>query len=383
MDKNHEVYKHKHICLVGDHFNPLAIVRSLGEEGIKPIVLLCSLTGTQVSRSKYIGELHRFTTPNEALEYMVDHYSNEEYKPFVYNGSDDITLLLDNNYNRLKDHFIFTNGAGTIGKYMEKYAQTKAAEEVGLRIPKEELLEVGVLPTTLKYPVMTKAVTSAGGGAWKDQAFICENEEELKAAYSKIHAKQILVQEYIRKKNELCIDGISINGGEQVFMPYGCNYFTLAKDSYGGHIYYTPFENKDLINKITELLRIIKFSGIFCIEFLEGEDGEYYFLEVNLRHSGWGYAYTYGGYNLPVRWAVSTLESKISMEGYKPKKYITAISEFDDLIVMVSSGRENILHWIYKFIKTDCALYSNPRDSMSYYLTVGRFILRALKKCYL
>ena len=35
IDKNHEIYKHKHICLVGDHYNPLAIIRSLGEEGIR------------------------------------------------------------------------------------------------------------------------------------------------------------------------------------------------------------------------------------------------------------------------------------------------------------------------------------------------------------
>lgn len=26
-----ELFKHKHICLVEDHYNPLGIVRSLGE----------------------------------------------------------------------------------------------------------------------------------------------------------------------------------------------------------------------------------------------------------------------------------------------------------------------------------------------------------------
>lgn len=58
INKNHEVYKHKHICLVEEHQNPLGIVRSLGEEGIKPIVLLCAHNPVMVNNSKYIGELH-------------------------------------------------------------------------------------------------------------------------------------------------------------------------------------------------------------------------------------------------------------------------------------------------------------------------------------
>ena len=71
--------------------------------------------------------------------------------------------------------------------------------ECGLQIPKEELLEVGQMPKTLKYPVFTKAATSAKGGGWKDQAHICNNEDELRKAYTQIHADNILVQEFIKK----------------------------------------------------------------------------------------------------------------------------------------------------------------------------------------
>ena len=51
ISKNHEVYKHKHICLVEDHYNPLGIVRSLGEEGIKPIVTI-DLLKTRLSEAE-------------------------------------------------------------------------------------------------------------------------------------------------------------------------------------------------------------------------------------------------------------------------------------------------------------------------------------------
>lgn len=380
LDKRHPIFKHKHFVLAIDHYNPLAIVRSLGEEGLDPIVLLNGHKGSRIERSKYVKDIFYFDSFDAALEYLVQNYSNEEFKPFIYNGTDESTLLLDNNYEKLKDHFYFMNGGGRLSHYMEKYPQTITAEKVGIQIPREELLMTGVLPTSLRYPVMTKATTSAKGGNWKANAFICENESELKQAYSQMSVDTILVQEYIRKKNELCIDGISINGGEQVYMPYGCNYFSMTKDSYGGYIYYTPFENKDLISKITSLLREFNYSGIFCIEFLEGEDGNYYFLEVNLRHSGWGYAYTYGGYNLPVRWAISTLENKISMRNFKLKKYFTAMSEWDDINTRFLNREISLLHWIKDFIKVDCTLYSNKKDNLFFYKNVIGMIVSAIKR---
>lgn len=370
MDKKHEFFRHKHICLVGDHYNPLAIVRSLGEEGIKPIVLLCSPHPYLVQHSKYIGELHRFNTAEEGLEYLIANYGNEALKPFIYNGSDDITLLLDTNYERLKDNFYFINGQGGLGKYLQKYDICRLAEDCGLRIPKEELLEVGKLPTTLSYPVFTKAATSAGGGKWKDQAYICNNEDELKAAYKNIKAKQILVQEFVKKKNELCIDGISINGGEQVFMPYGCGYYRFIPGFYGNYMKFTPFLDKELTEKIVNVIRGAKYTGIFCIEFMVGQNDELYFLEVNFRHSGWGYAFTVGGFNLPVRWAMSTLENKIILDDFKYLDSFDAINDFSDFKDNLKLKDVSILKWFKQYINCECKYYYNSKDKKPFFFAL-------------
>lgn len=367
IDKNHEIYKHKHICLVGDHYNPLAIIRSLGEEGIKPIVVLCAENPYIVPRSKYIGELHVFPAVEEGYKFIIDTYSNESLKPFIYNGSDDISLFLDNHYDELKNNFYFTNGAGGLKKYLNKYDITKLAEECGLVIPKEELLETGQMPSTLKYPVFTKAVTSAGGGAWKDQAFICKNEDELRKAYTNIKAPNILVQEFVKKKNELCIDGISINGGEQVFMPYGCGYYRFIPGSYGNYMKFTPFLDKDLTEKIIEVIRGAKFTGIFCIEFMIGQDNQLYFLEVNFRHSGWGYAFTVGGFNLPVRWAMSVIENKLKLEGFKYLDSFDAMNEFSDFKDNLKLKDVSILTWVKQFKSCECTFYYNKNDNKPFW----------------
>ena len=54
-------------------------------------------------------------------KFIIDTYSYESLKPFIYNGSDDISLFLDNHYDELKNNFYFTNGAGGLKKYLNKY----------------------------------------------------------------------------------------------------------------------------------------------------------------------------------------------------------------------------------------------------------------------
>lgn len=370
MDRNHEIYKHKHICLVGDHYNPLAIIRSLGEEGIKPIVLLCCENPYLVHHSKYIGELHIFKSNQEGIDYLIEHYSNEPLKPFVYNGSDDTGLIIDQHYDQLKDHFFFSNAQGSLEKYQNKYHITKLAENCGVGIPKEEILKVGEMPTSLRYPVFTKAVTSAKGGAWKDQAFICNTPEELKEAYNKIKADEILVQEFIVKKNELCIDGISINAGKEVFMPYGCGYYRFVPGSYGNYMKFTPFLDKELTEKIVKIIKGAKYTGIFCIEFMVGQNDELYFLEVNFRHSGWGYAFTVGGFNLPVRWAMSTLEEKINLDGFKYLDSFDAINDFSDFKDNLKLKDVSIFKWFKQYKNSECKYYYNSKDKKPFYFAM-------------
>lgn len=380
MNRNHEVYKHKHICLVGDHYNPLAIIRSLGEEGIKPIVLLCSEHPHLIQYSKYIGKIHFFKTNEEGFSYLLAHYANETLKPFIYTGSDDIALLIDKNYDRLKEHFYFANAKGNLEKYQNKFEITSLAKECGVGIPNEEMLPVGTFPTTLKYPVFTKAITSAGGGIWKDQAFICKDRVELKDAYNKIRAKNILVQEYIEKKNELCIDGISINGGEQIFMPYGCEYYRFIPGNYGNYMKFTPFTDEDLTERIKNIIKGAQYTGIFCIEFMVGKDDKLYFLEVNFRHSGWGYAFTYGGFNLPFRWAVSIIDNLIYLDNFFPLEKFNVMSEIADFNDCMSYHRTGFWKWFSDFYKCDCKLIYNKKDNKPFRKAFVRIVNGIIKQ---
>ena len=146
-------------------------------------------------------------------------------------------------------------------------------------------------------------------------------------------------------------------------MPYACHYYRMTKDSFGNYMYFFPFRDTALINKITELIRKTKFTGIFCIEFLVDKQGEHYFLEVNYRNSGWSYFFTYGGFNLPFRWAVSTLDNKLYLDDFKPKEKFNCMDEVPDLMDCLKKLKGiSFMQWLKDFHHSDSVLLWNKND---------------------
>lgn len=371
-----QVKQHKFIIFCEDHFNPLGLCRSLGEKGIKPIVVTFGAKPRILKRCKYIGSISHFADMEHALAHIEEEYGYEEFKPFILTGADNTTQLLDENYERLVTKFYFFNccGQGQVSKYMDKGTICDLAERCGIQKPKGEILKRGELPTTLRYPVLTK-VTMSTKGAWKDDVFICQNEQELKEAYTHIKAEELLIQEFIDKKNELCVDGISINEGEEVWLPYRSEYIRFLKQSYGEYMWIKPYNDEETLQKIKNIIRETKFSGIFSVECLEDKNDNLYFLEVNFRNSTWSYAYTYAGLNLPYEWAKGVLSGYFDYANVKlrttPFKAITEPSDFINSVVR--EKQVGLMQWIKDLRSCEVKYYYNKYDKKP---LLGFFISR-------
>lgn len=362
-----ELRKHKFISFVEDHYNPLDVIRSLGEKGIKPIVILMSEHATMIPHCRYVGKLYRASTREEGYKILMENYSHEEYKPFVFCSDDKSTSFLDQHYDEMKGHFIFYNAGeqGRVTWLQNKDNITNLGAQAGLDNPKKEVVDTGVLPKTLKYPIITKVLASTMG-AWKNDVFICQNEEELKEAYKKIKSPKLMLQEYVNKVGEFCMEGFSINDGKDVFMPYKADYIRYYNNSYGHYMSMIPFEHGDFRKKIEELFKLTKFNGIFEIEFMKGPDGKFYFLEINLRASTWNYAITVGGGNLPYFWAKSMLAGRILYEEMnlrdKPFEAIVEPSDFTR-----NAKKVGYLTWFKQCLSADCHYYFNAKDPMPFF----------------
>ena len=100
---NQELKKHKHIVFGGEHYNPLGIVRSLGENGIKSIGIIISSDRPITSKSKYLVRKYFVKDIEEGYILLNTLFGKEELKPFVYASDDQITSYMDARYDEIKD----------------------------------------------------------------------------------------------------------------------------------------------------------------------------------------------------------------------------------------------------------------------------------------
>ena len=366
IERDLELKKHKFIVFCSDHYNPLGVVRSLGEKGIRPIVVLNveKVAPYLIVKSKYPSAIHKVNSAEEGLDFIIERYGDEKMcKPFIYSSSDDICQLLDQNYDRLRDSFYFFHGKtqGVVSQYLNKDSINQIALNNGCSVLKSEVKSNGELPSSLKYPVITKAIDSTMF-AWKDDMHICSTPEELSKAYLTIRSKKVLVQEFVKKKNELCLDGFSINGGEEVYIPYYSSYLRFSDLSYGGYMELKPFHNKEIYESLKKILKEIGFTGIFEAEFLVDDSDNYWFLEINFRNSTWSYAYTYGGVNMPYLWAEAELFGDILNSKFKLLPSFKAMAEYEDYRMAVQHGSLSNMQWLKQFKDADVHYFSNKDD---------------------
>lgn len=382
IDRYATLRKHKHIVSCGDTGNALGVVRSLGEAGIRPIVLCIRENHIpMLIKSKYVGKLIWVEQKESPVDVLLRLYGEEDVHPFIYICDDSQESQYDLRYAELKDKFYFFHGqnAGAINFLMNKEEICKVAALCGCSIPKEEVVSTGVMPVTLAYPVITKTLMSIMG-KWKEDSFICKNEAELREAYTKIESPQLLIQEYVHKKNEVAIMGFSIDGGREICAPFQLSYYRLPEGAYGKYMYFTPVKDIELLKKIQAIIQACHYSGCFEIEFLVDLNDKLIFLEVNFRYSFWNYSVTYGGINYPLEWAKATLENHIDISKLNVRcTLFKAMAEPSDMN-NIRCGIVKPWTWCYQLLTADVHYFWNTKDPLPTISFWWNKFLRFLRK---
>ena len=363
-----ELLQHKFIVVSGDTGNALGVIRALGEANIQPI-LIYLVEETHLPtliKSKYLSIVHKVHTYESAFEVLISKYGNEPIKPFLYTCDDSVQTIVDERYSELCDKFYCFNAgvAGRVNHLMDKHVICQLAYECGCNIPKQEVVETGVLPTTLRYPVITKTLKSTLG-LWKGDSYVCYNEEELLEAYSKIKSPILLIEEYIAKKNEFSLQGYSCNDGKDVYIPYLTTFIRLSLSAYGHYMNVKTFDNEELYEKVKRIISAAKYEGCFEIEFLLDQDDKLWFLEVNFRFSFWNYALTFGGVNYPIKWAESMLMNRIVCPPKETIKHnFIALNEPGDFGQSVVGKKISFFQWLKDVHNADMLYFYNPKDPL-------------------
>ncbi len=382
MDIN-ELKKHLFIVIGYEHYNPLGVIRSLGEYGIRPVVILLKQDIRIASLSRYIRRLYRVNSNEEAIDILLNEYGDEIEKPFVFPCDDNITELVDKNYDVLKEKFFIPNAGekNRITHFMDKWNILLLAQKSGLNILKSWNVKKGEIPNDIAYPIITKPLTSYPD--WKNDYYVCNDESELITAYSKItRDDDLLLQQYITKVNELCLDGCAIQKGKKVLVTISSTYTYVLPDYYSMEMIVKNFDDSYLQSVLETMFAEIGYEGIFSVEFMIDRDGKLWFLEINFRNSTWSWASTKLNMNLPLIWSEGMLSEKIDEQVIKPvpNDYV-ALAEVADFAHRVKRLKMiSFFQWLKGVIRANCLYVWDKKDKLPCIIYWCELIMRTIKK---
>lgn len=357
---------HKVIVFALEHYNPLNMIRALGENGINPIYISVKRRYEVATKSKYISKLHRADSIEEGYRLLMKEYGNcpNEKPPYILFSDDKSVGYFDLHYDEWKDKFITYNAGkqGQINKFMDKYEIQQLAKKHDFNVLDSYVIgKNDPIPDNLWYPIITKDI-SPNSGSWKGDVFICKDEKELRDAINKITSPLIMIQHFVDKQNEMALEGYTIRGGKEMQI------ITQMKWKYLIQGYYSPyhdvcmFEDDDMGERLQAMFEEIGFEGVFEVEFLIDKDGTFYFMEINFRASAWNPTGMVAGMPLPYLWIKGMENGYIDPADRKQFEPFTSMSEIIDYGKRVEGGMCSLGEWLKDFKEAKCTYIYNKDD---------------------
>lgn len=357
-----------HLCIVFalEHYNPLGQIRSLGEMGINPVYISVKRRYEVATKSKYISKLHKVDSVEDGYELLMSEYGNfdKDHLPYVIFSDDKSVGFFDLHYEEWKDKFIAFNAGrqGRINEFMDKYNIQQLAKKHGFNVLDSYVLgKDDPIPENLWYPVITKDI-SPNSGNWKSDVFICNNETELKEAFAKIASPTIMIQHFVDKKNEMALEGYTINHGQDLQIVTQMTWKYLIQGYYSPYHDVTMFTDKVMEEKLKAMFKEIGFEGIFEVEFLIDKDGTFYFMETNFRASAWNPTGLVAGMPLAYLWVKGMTNGYILESDRKNFEDFTSMSEIIDYGKRVDGGMISLPEWLADFKRAKCTYIFNDKD---------------------
>lgn len=359
-----------HLCIVFalEHYNPLNMIRALGENGINPVYISVKRRYEVATYSKYISKLYRVDTVAEGYNLLLHEYGSlaEETgkKPYVVFSDDKSIGFFDLHYDEWKDRFITYNAgrAGRINEFMDKYNVQQLAKKHGFNVLDSYVIgKNDPLPENLWYPIITKDI-SPNSGSWKSDVYICEDEHSLKEAIQRIDSPLIMIQHFVDKQNEMALEGYTINAGKDIQIITQMTWKYLIQGYYSPYHDVCMFKDEDMSRKIQSMFEEIGFEGIFEVEFLVDKDGTMYFMEINFRASAWNPTCKFAGMPLDYLWIKGMENGFIDSADRKEFEPFTSMSEVIDYGKRVDGGMVSIAEWLRDFKDAKCVYIYDKDD---------------------
>lgn len=374
------------IVLCEEHYTPLGVIRTLGEAGCSPAVVIKRNPRMRIaSKSKWIGAIRFVDTYEEGLRYIEKKYGHGVKRDVIIPCDDGAVKCIEEQYDRLSSRFIFNNADknGRIAFFQNKDEQYKIARKYGLEVAITWHVKTGEIPNDIQYPIITKPMRSYEG--WKQDYYVCRNDVELLAAFDRIKAPEVLLQRYVDKVTERTYEGVSVDHGRDVFFSIQTRYTYKLPDYYSMEMIVSSPDDQAVQKALGDMLEEIGFEGIFEVEFMEDAEGRLWFLEINFRNSTWSWASTKLGMPLPILWIKGMDDGCIPQNAQRevPQNY-RALAEQADFHFRVRQTKQlTLFDWVRSVRTADCLYFWDHHDKApcfwSWMWVIRGFIAKRLR----
>lgn len=367
------------IIIGGLHHNTLGVIRSLGEDEIKPNNMIIVLIGKNInkkniiSKSKYTSEenIAYLESDSEIVSWMLEHKQKMK-SSCVICCSDGSAEEVIKNQKLLKDYYLIPGLNMNVEQLMDKSVQNEIANKVGMNIPKNIIVSIDQFFEWNLFPCITKPIKSVEGGG-KADIHIINTNDELKEVLPTISAKHIEIQQYVDKEIEYQLIGCSLNAGETIIIPGFTTILRQPSNTNTGYLKYSPISKLNYDKKAVEdFIKEIGYSGLFSVEFIRDKQGIDYFLEINMRNDGNAYCVKCAGVNLPFIWCASLLGKDITKLKKDISKSVYFIPDFIDAKMGIESV--GFIKWVYQFFAAKSHSLYSVRDMKPFLFTFKEYL---------
>lgn len=377
MDNFNEKMDNEVIVLGSNHHNPLGIIRSLGEAGVKSYFISINSPKNFVSKSKYLLKTWQVSTEQELIHLLINNFEDSKKKPIIIPSDDYSAGLIDKNLNLLLPIFHLQNinqRENEILNLMNKLKMNVLAHNYGFLVPKSEEINLKDWMThsnsslkkfQLTFPCIIKPIISSEGE--KSDILVVHCLEELNKQFKKLNDDytSVIVQEYIKKEAEFGIQGFYDRLNGKVIFGGVVKKLRQSQNAPGSTTYgLIESENSYIDLEIIEsFIKGINYSGIFDVEMMLS-NGKIYFIEINFRNGAYGYAFSKSGVNLPLLWCLSLTHNLGSLTTPKINKtiFINEVSDFKNIKHKAVTTRK----WIKDVLKSNVYLIFNCDDILPF-----------------
>lgn len=362
----------------GCHHNMLGVIRSLGERGVQPLVIVETKDRRPyVAKSCYIKQCWKVADEAHVLGVLRCEAGKHGEKPVVIACADNLSSLLDLHYDELSEHYTLpgANEQGRITRLMDKEVMSELASEIGLLVPKSVATNTSVdEEITVPLPWIIKPLVSKNGVKADIERIYTLDEW---TAYKQRHQARVQVQQLIEKEFEYQLIGLSLNEGRDVIIPGVSHVIRPQSNTNTGFLRYEPLSDEYAVTVeySKKFLKETGYSGLFSMEFLRGNDGKDYFMEINFRNDGNAICVTAAGVNLPYMLYISQTRAEFTIENVAKAVYV--MPEFDDLR-LINQGKNTFAQWLKDVRRTDRFMEFDRNDQKPFWTLLYKTLLRKI-----